>query len=353
MGYSSKKLISIVASSTAVLVFVLWLAFPHTHIRSNSLSFEAQKTNSSQTHVYNDDPNKDTDDDGLKDWEEVLWNTNPYTVDTDNDGVSDATEIEERKKAGSGPRISQNTGGSVRNIIAQTFPYGSTRLNTDVNISKAVTEKFMETYLKEKYQEQAAGVSVNQEQLSASLLNDFKDKLETERFQQQGVFVTKQDIKIGTETSPEHMRSYFNELGMILLTTDSPDTPEFEIIKEIINQTDGNFEFNSARIKKLHDYSLMYLSYATRMRDMRVPQNIVSAHVDMTNSFIRLSMIVEDIMHVEFDPLKGFAAVGAYVDEIKRSEQPLRVFVEEIKKNNLTFAETEGGMVFANFTAKL
>jgi len=37
--------------------------------------------------------NKDSDGDGLKNWEEALWKTDPNNPDTDGDGVSDGEEI--------------------------------------------------------------------------------------------------------------------------------------------------------------------------------------------------------------------------------------------------------------------
>ena len=39
------------------------------------------------------DENPDSDRDGLKDWEERLWGTNPNNPDTDGDGAPDGQEI--------------------------------------------------------------------------------------------------------------------------------------------------------------------------------------------------------------------------------------------------------------------
>ena len=51
----------------------------------------------STTQQYCDDDFKDTDGDGLADWEELLgvygWFSNPGLVDTDGDGVSDYDEV--------------------------------------------------------------------------------------------------------------------------------------------------------------------------------------------------------------------------------------------------------------------
>src|SRR2546423_718695 len=38
---------------------------------------------------------KDSDNDGLKDWEETLWKTDPHNPDTDGDGTPDGQEVKE------------------------------------------------------------------------------------------------------------------------------------------------------------------------------------------------------------------------------------------------------------------
>ena len=41
----------------------------------------------------------DTDGDGLKDWEELLWKTDSNKIDTDGDGTNDNEEISLNKKS--------------------------------------------------------------------------------------------------------------------------------------------------------------------------------------------------------------------------------------------------------------
>ena len=299
------------------------------------------------------DATKDSDNDSIKDWEEILWSTNPYTPDTDNDGLTDDVEIAERKKNGGTPVTSEANTGSVRNLITQTFPYGASDPTADQNASQEVMEEFMQEFLKNKYQELTTGnAPLTKEELSILLFEGLKNKLEEERTIPQDVFVTKKEIEILPTSSAQDTRAYLNQVGMVFLTSDAPEMPEFKIIEEIITQDDENFEFNVQHVRKLRQHSQIYLSLATRMRDIKVPANLADAHVDMMNSFIRMSIILEDVMRVEFDPLRGLAAVGSYTDEVERSKKPLKVFVDEIKQQKLSFADTEGGMVFAQFTSK-
>lgn len=44
---------------------------------------------------------KDSDEDGIPDWEEVLWGTDPFNPDTDGSGVGDKEKIERMKADGS------------------------------------------------------------------------------------------------------------------------------------------------------------------------------------------------------------------------------------------------------------
>jgi hypothetical protein len=44
-------------------------------------------------YVFSFDSAKDSDGDGLKDWEEIEYGTNPYDADTDDDGLSDGWEV--------------------------------------------------------------------------------------------------------------------------------------------------------------------------------------------------------------------------------------------------------------------
>lgn len=44
-------------------------------------------------YIFSFDSAVDTDEDGLKDWEEVIYGTDPYNPDTDGDEISDGDEI--------------------------------------------------------------------------------------------------------------------------------------------------------------------------------------------------------------------------------------------------------------------
>ena len=63
----------------------------------------------------------DTDQDGLKDWEEVLWKTDPNNPDTDGDGVNDGDEVVQgRSPVGQGNLSAKTISGTYISCLLYT-----------------------------------------------------------------------------------------------------------------------------------------------------------------------------------------------------------------------------------------
>ena len=95
----NQKIALVVLSVFAVLVVVLWLG----QLRSTiNRPFADQGTSQLATGEQAENEqalkNKDTDGDGLTDWNELyLYKTSPYLEDSDSDGFSDKQEIDAGK----------------------------------------------------------------------------------------------------------------------------------------------------------------------------------------------------------------------------------------------------------------
>jgi hypothetical protein len=353
VNYLSKKLIGILASSVAVFIVITWLLLPDHIFTFHPTTKKPTTSNLTQTdQEHAADTKKDSDGDGIEDWKEILWNTNPYTADTDGDGITDDREVAERQKTGE----SLSTVGEtrlIRDIVIESFPQGDIPADPDSNISERAIENYVNGYLTSAYNEVRTGEKIDVEQLSQMLLSELKQEIMQAQKPSQDTFAAKNEITVISDPSPEIIRNYLNELGMVFLAADGPTTPAYQIIQRVIGIVGEDAEVDYTEIRQLREHSLLYLSFGTRMREMAVPEHLVDAHVDMMNSFVRISIILEDIMRVEFDPLKGFTAAVAYFTEVEESKKPLAVFVAAVRENNFYFELTEGGIVFAQHAAKL
>jgi hypothetical protein len=87
MKLSHSLLLAAFVATTALVVFFTDRETP---------SPEANSIDTSAANVIRDrEGDVDTDLDGLKDWEEALWGTDPKNPDTDGDGTADGRESEE------------------------------------------------------------------------------------------------------------------------------------------------------------------------------------------------------------------------------------------------------------------
>lgn len=152
LGKNQKIAVGVLAVS-AFLIIILW-----TMQLKNSINgpFTYNPGNSSQTDSASSDANnaealktKDTDGDGLTDWDELsIYQTSPYLEDSDSDGVIDKDEINkgtdpncpEGRTCSSSADITDTSG--VNNINAgavigedttSSNPVAPSGLNLDVN----------------------------------------------------------------------------------------------------------------------------------------------------------------------------------------------------------------------------
>ncbi len=95
----SQKIIAGILAFFAVLVLGLWMAQFKKSI-SEPFAYKGETNTEQQKDLAQEESeealrNKDTDNDGLTDWDELyFYNTSPYLEDSDSDGFSDKEEID-------------------------------------------------------------------------------------------------------------------------------------------------------------------------------------------------------------------------------------------------------------------
>jgi len=133
----SQKIAAAVLAVFAVFIIVLWLAQLK---RSISQPFANQTTSGNQqvnSQAQNSDEAlkaKDTDGDGLSDYDELnVYKTSPYLEDSDSDGISDGEEV----KRGTDPNCPEGRNCSNAGIVngdqSVVSPGETTQNNSTLN----------------------------------------------------------------------------------------------------------------------------------------------------------------------------------------------------------------------------
>lgn len=341
----SKKFI-IVALGVAVLVFVVWQVF-FVKKTGDNLAVVSQKNTEKQAQL--EKLNTDDDNDGLKNWEELLWKTDPNNPDTDGDGTKDNDEIltkRDPRKAGPDDEILKlpTTAADASLAIASS---------TEPNLTAELAQNFTNSYFIRKIASASndnAPIDKNtlQNQIFTNIASTIVNKDAIDRTPR----YMEKDFKITRETSANSARVYINALGTLFHNASFPEKNEMEIISEITSNQDQNIENQSLEgLQDLPLYTEAYQKLAEDMKTIPIPENFLEVHIRMADNFWRLGEYLEKLSGFETDPVKGVMAIAGYSQESAQARELLKVIISEIKAQNMTFSTQEGGAEFNKYVS--
>lgn len=281
----------------------------------------------------------DSDGDGLKDWEEALWKTNPHDPDTDKDGAADNDEIlAKRDPRKPGPNDEMNP-RIVDEINAA--PSGD-----EENITARLARNFTTTYFSQKITSASAGDGlIEKDGLKSQVFSDIARTITQEDVIDNKPKFSAEDFQISASPSENDARTYINTLGNIFKSASFPEKSDIEAISEAIVKQDQDIQ----GIKDLQLYQDGYEKLAQDMKTAPIPQSFLETHVAMANNFWRLGLYLKEFINIETDPIKGMIALNGYAKEGAQSIEFLKKIVEEIKIKGFSFSEEEGGSEFNKY----
>ena len=229
---------------------------------------------------------EDSDGDGLADWEEMLWKTDPANPDTDGDGVSDGDEVRDSRD----PLVMGAGDLSGRNSIASstTGKLSSTeKLSLDLLLTYAALKQQSETGGSGKVPTPEEFLKENEVAIPAPVYPLSR-------------FTTVAD-------SPESIAVYAKEFLAVLsknLPQDSKN--ELVILSEALQKSD------KGGAKKLTDVANHYRAATLGLLDLTVPRGALTLHAEFVNALSAMAESINALGDVLTDPIKGMSAMNMY-----------------------------------------
>lgn len=270
----------------------------------------------------------DADSDGLKDWEESLWKSDPKDKDTDGDGTEDGEEVRQsRNPVVKGPNDSM--GSTTASLSATT---------TDEELTK--TDAFAREFFTRYFDLKKNGSEIDQaleQSLVREMLQSTSLGIDAKRY-------SVKDVKTVAET-PESIRAYGNALGAAL-TRNTPKgaKPEYEIFAKAMSDDDE--EALRALDPIIQGYSKLLGEYSR----MSVPSGAAIAHMNLLNV---VSSILEDVraMRAVFeDPVRTYAGIADYQNTVVALVNAIREVNAYFAASRITFTAGEPGYDFVHST---
>jgi hypothetical protein len=230
---------------------------------------------------------QDSDDDGVYDWEEALWGTDPQVADTNKDGVSDDKEIAAKKKE----------------IQAKNDLEGGADVGTD---RPNQTESFARQLLS------TASLAEQQGGLTAESMENFSKSL-------------------GTSIANANIPDQFTLTDIKLSAVDNA------VYKAALAQAFS--EYRTANISELGTFSRFAGGDSTALADldrlvniyaklskdilaMPAPYAVAGTHLVMANTTFKLSIVFQSMKSLADDPLvavTGFKEYQEYSTELQQA----------------------------------
>lgn len=251
----------------------------------------------------------DSDNDGLKDWQETLMKTDPKNPDSDKDGLSDGQEVKENRdplKKGPNDKIQTTS-------LIQTKDDFSIYIKP--NLTAQLAQDFMGQYLSKK----TSGSEINQTDVLEITQNSLSNVVIELNPKQYSV----KDIKITGDISKERKDRYARELQDAIIKKDSYENKnELTILEEALKiQKETAISPLDAIIK---DYDK---TIANTLK-IEVPTDAVPIHMVYLNNISSIKNDLVLIRDIVKDPVKGYGAFTQY----KRDALKFRIILEEFYK---------------------
>ncbi len=273
--------------------------------------------------------NKDTDKDGLLDWEEALWKTDINNPDTDGDGTPDGQEIKDGRdpaKAGPDDKIenydnfqSSSQEVSHTETLAEQFLVAYSKLVQSGDLSEANKTKIISDLIKE------------------NISKEISFKIYTEK-----------DIIVKKDSSVESLKNYGNELGLAILNNLPKKTSDEKYPVELIYLKKAVETKNPADIAKFDSLIKNYTKMIADILLIEIPESVQSKHLAVLNETGKMSATITSFKNAFVDPLKTLQGVSYYTENIKNLHSAFLDLHNFLKVNGVLYSKTEPGYIFAN-----
>ncbi|MBI3572198.1 hypothetical protein HY091_01525 [Candidatus Kaiserbacteria bacterium] len=245
---------------------------------------------------------KDSDNDGLPDWEEALYGTDPNNPDsrglgmTDGDAVAKGLIVPKAiAEVPTAPAPSPSTSGVNYAAFGLTPP-------TEGTLTDIFAKNFFALYLAAKQGNNGAALPQSQiSALAAQAINNLSASISPAPD-----FKSSADLRT-TDSGADALLAYAASAEAILRAS-SVKLPK----SELLYLQDAVTNDDSSAIENITKIAGAYRTIAAGIAALPVPQELAPANLALVNSLARIAGAASDFARVTSDPIAAMIALGQY-----------------------------------------
>lgn len=288
MAHSTRTVPLIIASVIAVVLVA------GAYVLSGPIPFIDRVTAESSDELLRAYAVKDSDNDGLTDWQESLYGTDPGNP---NSFRADITDGEAARQELLTPRSLVREEEDLSKDLPGSDP-------SPDSLTEEFSKKFLAQYLLTRGNEPPGDAEVAQ--FVSDAINELvRDGLAKPRY------ATK-DVKIAAGEGAATFLVYMQEMQAIS-DAHEPLLEDRDVayIRKAVEEDDAE------ALKKLAAMSKTYEDLAEEIMRVRVPESAIAAHVATANALNYLAVSTDDIAAYRDDPIRTLLGIGEYRESIR------------------------------------
>ena len=265
---------------------------------------------------------RDSDADGLPDWEEHLYNSDPLKFDTDGDGTPDGEEVREGRDPSKANTAGASSPPNDMLAVAQD-PHFATS-STDI---LGIKKEFFAKYL-------ALDAQEIRQTTYKDLLKNFDVKKVTPRNQMV-------DLNISSDNSAEALHAYGNAFGLLIQKyTKRTHRTEQEILASALKASSTQI------LKELQLPAIDYRNFSADLKKLQTPTSVAQWHLEIVNGYERMYLGLLSMQSLFLDPVVGAGGYEAYTKGKTDVTEGYANIIITFNREKIVFTRDESGAPF-------
>jgi hypothetical protein len=243
----------------------------------------------------------DSDNDGLPDWEEILWKTDPQNPDTDGDGVSDGKEVE----TGHSP-----TTKGPDDLFNQISGSSQAASSSSVQEPKTETERIARDFFSKYLQLKTDSTTISDSDKASLIKSILNESLSTSTNNYKTF--TKKDLYIISGQITSKMYSDYKDNVVTAFNNAAKINPVRPKEGEVVILERAFSNLDASELTKLNPIIKEYKALVTNLSKVSVPNNLVTEHLNLLNSISGVSESIQFMKNNFDDPIVALRASKDY-----------------------------------------
>jgi Bacterial TSP3 repeat len=280
---------------------------------------------------------KDSDNDGLPDWEEELYGTNPNNPHSISPTLTDGQEVAQGFIK---PKFMTATPSSL--TPASTLagqPAGAPDSLTD-----QFTQSMMSQFLAQNAQD--GGTPPSDEDVATFAETSMQNFAIGQEHQNE---YTQSQVKV-SGSGPDALRAYAAAMEQAFRTPGAAGTSnesEIDYFSDAVQKNDPSQLIKVAAIGKT------YTAMAPAIMQVQVPSEAQYAHLEIANAAARLGADITDMSTMETDPLRAYLGLAQYQADATSLASGFADMGSVFANEHVTMALGDPGYYFYSFASKV